>query len=78
MAGKTSPKDIFYASKTDGQAAEEAALWNEFAREEGAVELDLYCHIKGINDPVRVAGMKAYTKIKKATPAKWDEVFASF
>ena len=68
MSGKTSPGDIFYATKSMEEAAEEAQLQAEFGKEEGALDLDTYCHIKGITDPAMVAGMKAYTKIKKAIP----------
>lgn len=43
-----------------------------------AVTLDVFCVMRGIRDPVRIAAMRAYTAITKATVSDWTDIFKTF
>lgn len=44
----------------------------------GAVAIEVYFATKGIRNPVQQAGMRAFTKIKRATIIDWDAIFKTF
>ena len=44
----------------------------------GAIPLDAYFARRGVRDPVMIAGMKAYTKVRHATYEDWNVIFANY
>jgi hypothetical protein len=49
----------------------------EAAKPQATVSLEAYCRHKGV--PQRHwAGMKAFTRVARATYAEWDQLFASY
>ena len=44
----------------------------------GAIGIRAYFAIKGVRDPVMIAGMEAYTHVRNATVEDWDTIFANY
>lgn len=47
-------------------------------KKDGAIPLAAYLAHKGIRDPVRVAGMRAYTVVREATIEDWNTIFVNY
>lgn len=45
---------------------------------EGAVPLEVWFSMHEVRDPVKQAAMRAYTKVRRATPDDWDNIFKTF
>lgn len=43
-----------------------------------AMPVEAYFSLRGIKEPARVAGMLAYTKVRRATVYDWDLIFRSY
>jgi len=43
-----------------------------------AVPIEVFFKLEGIRDPARQAAMKAFTKVRKATPLDWALLFEKF
>lgn len=67
----------FPAVKTVEQVQEENALRAQYA-DDNAMSIEAYFVHKRIRNPVMQAAMAAYTKVRKATVAAFDEIFSTF
>ncbi len=75
--GKSYKGQQFVPVKTPEQVAADQALQEPY-NEPGAVPLTTYFAMRGITNPVAQAGMRAYTKVQKATPSAWDQIFETY
>lgn len=73
--GKTYRGQAFVPVKTSGEAAAERAEARPYETKPGAIKLDAYFGLRKVRDPVMQASMRAYTKIRVATPEDFDEIF---
>ena len=64
-------------TRTAADVVDERSLQAKYAHP-NAVTLDGYFTRKGVRDPVKRAAMMAYTKVRRATVAAFDEIFAKF
>lgn len=72
--GKQYRGQQFVPVKTPEQVAEDQAIQAEYSGD-GAIALEVYFSMRGIVNPVMQASMRAFTRVQKATPADWDEIF---
>lgn len=75
--GRTWKGQEFPPVRTEEDVKEQADLQRQYDKE-GAITLDVYFAQKGIRNPVQHAGMRAYTKITRATVEDWDAIFEKF
>lgn len=43
-----------------------------------AIPIQTWFKIRGHNDPVKQAGMLAFTRVRRAEPGEWDRIFATY
>lgn len=43
-----------------------------------AIPMEVYFSMRGIRNPVAQAAMRAFTNIRRATQADWDEIFKAY
>lgn len=77
VLGKKSRTEQFSTVKTAEQVQEEQDINKEHDAPD-AVTLEAYFSLKGIRNPTKRAMMVAYTKVKRATVAAFDEIFSTF
>jgi hypothetical protein len=75
--GKSYRRQKFMPVRTPESVAADAALHAKFA-DPDAMPLSAYFVRRGITDPVKQAGMAAYTRLRAATLSAWDSIFASY
>lgn len=67
-----------FSPKTTVEEIQEVQRLNKEYADENAILLETYCSIKGIRDIPTMEGMRAFTKITKATREAWDQIFKTF
>ena len=87
MSEKTPEPDIVIGKQWRGQqhvpittpAAVEAdlAIQRSYNKPD-AISIDAYFARLGVRDPVRIAGMKAYTAVRHATFEDWNNIFTTY
>lgn len=68
----------FVTDVTPEDVAEKRAVDAMYGADENAVPIEVWFMKRGHRDPVMQAGMLAYTKVRKATIAVFDDIFSSF
>lgn len=77
VLGKNYAGQRFVPVVSADDVAEGARLKEEY-EVEGSIPLEAWFSIRGHRDPVMKAAMAAFTKVRRTTPAKWDEIFKDF
>ena len=78
VLGKKFPGEKFSTIVSVDAIAEQQAADAPYVDAENTMLLDVYLANHRINDPVRIAMMKAFTKVRKATVEAFDEIFSTF
>lgn len=76
--GKKFPGQKFPLVKTSEDLAVETAAQEPLASMEGAITIETYFAMAGVRDPVFQAGMRAYTKVRKAPFDEFKKIFATY
>lgn len=65
-------------SVTPDEVAQKAADDATVGAAEDAVAIDVWFVMRGHKDPVMREAMRAFTRVKKASPSEFDRIFADF
>lgn len=76
--GKQYPGQVFVPSKTLDQVLVEQAEQAKYSDGPEAVPLEVYFHYRQIRTPEARAAMAAFTTVRRATLAEWDNLFKTF
>lgn len=76
--GKKYPGDRFPTSQSPEDVIADRKAQEPFASMPDAVSLDAYFSIVGITNPVAQAGMRAYTKVRKAPVSEFKKIFETY
>lgn len=77
VLGKKTKNESFSTITTAEEVQANNALQKEYD-DENAVPIESYFSIKGVRDPVAQAMMTAYTKVRHATVAAFDDIFKTY
>lgn len=77
MGKKQYDGQMFVPTSSPEEMAEMAKAQAPYEAED-AVSIDVYFVLRSVRDPIMQASMRAFTKVRRATPSGWGLIFEKF